>query len=364
MYPEVGGNEKHTSLYCKKVLKPLGFKVKNVFEYGFIADLKVPGAKKTIAFRADMDALPIEENNAHSYVSKNKHVAHICGHDAHMAILLLLAKLLTQNISALKVNVRLVFQPCEEQYPGGARGMIAGGALKNVSEIYGLHMASLLPVKTIATRVGPFFASSDEFEVIIQGKSCHAAHPEYGLNPLFAATTVLTEWQKMLPHIPAKLPIILTPTICQGGTATNVIPETIKIAGTMRTFDQALRKKILELMRKSLQKLSRFGYKYKIKIFPGYDSLVNSKAGVARIISAAKDILPAASINTKFKPVRYAEDYSYYLQKVPGAFFLLGCGNKRKKITAPLHAVNFNIDEDAISYGAAIMLNLALKVKS
>jgi amidohydrolase len=355
-HPELSGCEKNTSLYCQKILKELGYTVKQYENFGFIADLDIQNANKRIAFRADMDALAIRECNEHEYVSKNPGVAHMCGHDAHMAIALMAAKLLVENKDQVKVSLRFIFQPHEEELPGGSLEMIKQGCLEGVDEIYGLHNASNLQVGELATSVGALTAASHTFDVVVRGKSCHAARPEEGLDPLYAVTKMITDWKTNIAEFIK--PAVFGVTTVASGDAINVIPHVAKFSGIFRVFDQSTEEYIKQYIDKDLVGLRSQGYGCEIEYHAGYDALVNGEYGVGRVISAAKNFLNVNNINDKVGPFTFAEDFCYYLQHKPGAFFLLGCGNVEKGIVAPVHSANFDIDEDVIPIGAAIFCEL------
>jgi amidohydrolase len=354
-YPELSLKEQQTSAYCQQILQELGYRITPVWGYGFVADKLTPGAQKTIGWRADMDALPIQEKNSHDFISKNPGVTHACGHDGHMTVALTAARLIAEHQQSLSVNVRFIFQPSEETPPGGALNMIAEGCLDGVDEIYGLHNDPGTPVGSIRLRNGPLLAAGDRFDLWIKGRGGHAARPHDNLDPVIAGAELITQWQSIISRrINPAHPAVLSVTQFKAGDVFNVIPDTAFLAGTVRTFHPTDRQLIQDLMLISLEDLHRKGYQTEFKYTLGYDPVINHRQGVQRIVQAAEKVLGAERVDSATDPEGWAEDFTYYLQHRPGAFFLLGSGNVEKGITAPLHSTRYDFDEAAISYGAAI----------
>ena len=359
-HPELSLKEQQTSSYCQHVLHELGYRVEPCWKHGFIADYHLDATAKTIAFRADMDALPIQENNRHDFISRYQQVAHLCGHDAHMAIALTTAKLLVDNKSQLKNNVRFIFQPSEELPPGGALGMIEQGCLSDVDEIYGLHNDPGTPVGQIKTRVGPLTAAADIFHLTIIGRGGHAACPQTVLDPIIAATQLITQWQSIISRrIDPNHPAILSVTTFQSGDTFNVIPDSANLSGTVRSFYATDRDLIQELMHNTLQSLVLQGYQVDFNYIRGYDPVINTKQGVDRLTEIASATIGQQQVDWQCQPQGWAEDFAYYLQHKSGAFYILGSGNEKNGITSPLHSTTFDIDEDCLPIGTAIMAGLA-----
>ena len=361
-YPELSLQEKNTASYCKKILTEMGYEIKQSWGEGFTADLRVNDSFKTIAIRADMDALPIQEKNTHDFVSKNEGAAHMCGHDTHMTIALTTAKLLSKNKPALKNNVRFIFQPSEELMPGGAPGMIEKGCLEGVAEVYGLHNDPGTQVGNIRLCEGAMMAAGDKFNLSIVGKGGHAARPHDCLDPIIAGANLVTQWQSQIARrINPAHPAVLSVTKFQSGDTFNVIPDAAELSGTIRTFYDEDRQLIQNLMQDALLSLEKMGYQCHFNYTRGYDAVVNHAENVATLVKAATPIIGADAIDAKTEQVGWAEDFAYYLQHRPGTFFFLGSGNKDKNITAPLHSAQFDIDEDALAVGAAIFTKLLMK---
>jgi len=357
-HPEISGQEKQTSEYCQKILKELGYQITLYPDYGFIADLDIPNTHKKIAFRADMDALPAEEKNTHDYLSKNSEAAHLCGHDAHMAIALTAANLFMKNREKLHNSIRFIFQPYEEVTPGGALSMIKQGCLNDIDVIYGLHNDPSLPTGTIATRAGVLTAHAQIFHATIKGKSGHAARPETGLNPIPAMNRILNDWQ--LDLIPNIKPAIFNITTLEAKQAINIIPETANFSGLLRLFDHETEKKIKTYIQNSFESLKKENYHFHYEYDISYPSIINTQENVHQLLTVAKNILKKQNIIDNIEPVAWSEDFSYYLQKIPGAFFLLGSSDPKKKVKSALHACDFDIDENCLSIGAAIFAALGL----
>lgn len=361
-HPELSLQEQQTAQYCAQVLTELGYTITPSWGFGFTADLTPHPGRERIALRADMDALPIQEQNTHDFVSQHPHIAHMCGHDAHMAIVLTAAKILVERQDQLPGNVRLLFQPSEETAPGGAPGMIAAGCLDGVSEVYGLHNFPNIPVGQIHIRIGALMAACDVFELTVTGRGCHAARPQDGLDPIYALAQLITQWQSIISRrINPTTPAILSVTQLRAGSALNIIPDAAQCGGTIRTFAEADRCLIQDLMQQSLDALTRQGYHCAFTYTRGYDAVVNAAPGVARVVAAARPIIGDTQINSQCEPSAAAEDFAYYLQHRPGAFFFLGSGNASAGITESLHSPRFNLDENCLTFGSAIMAGLVLQ---
>jgi amidohydrolase len=259
-------------------------------------------------------------------------------------------------------SVRFLFQPCEETPPGGALGMIANGCLDGVDEVFGLHNDPGTLIGRVRLRAGAMTAAADRFQLTVRGRGCHAARPQDGLDPIPAMCGVVQEWQTIISRrLDPVHPVVVSVTQFNAGTTFNIIPDTATICGTVRTFHESDRKIIEQQMRASLVGLEARGYSCEFEYARGYDSIVNHASGVRRVADVARRVLgEPTSVDDNTDPVAWGEDFSYYLQKVPGAFFFLGSGNPMKGITEPLHSARFDVDEDCLPIGAAIMAGLVL----
>lgn len=325
---------------------------------------KNPG-KRVVALRADMDALPILEANEVPYKSKNEGVMHACGHDAHTASLLGTARILSELRTDFEGTVKLIFQPGEELYPGGASIMIKEGVLENPSpaSIFGQHVHPPLEAGKIGLRPGMYMASTDELYVTVKGKGGHGALPQDCIDPVVITAHIITALQQIVSRkADPTIPSVLTfGKINSTGGATNIIPNEIKLEGTFRTMDEAWRKQAHKLMRSMARNIAKgMGGACKFKILVGYPTLINDDELTAKTKQFAIEYL--GQDNVVDLPIRMtAEDFSYYSQKMPACFYRLGTGNKKRGITSPIHTNTFDIDEKSLEVGSGLMAWMAIK---
>jgi amidohydrolase len=356
-HPETAFSENWTHDFIEKKLKDLGYKPKTLNKTGLIAD--IGKGKKRIALRADMDALPITEENSLPYKSRNKGFMHACGHDTHMAMLLGVGKLLSSKKNP--PPVRLIFQPSEEKIPGGAKGMIKEGALKDISEIYAIHIEPEGEVGTLTLKSGIMLAAADEMEITIKGRGAHAAEPHKAVDPIYASALFINQTQGLVSRkADPKSPFVISICTINGGTAFNIIPEEVKMSGTVRTIDQELWEKAPGLIGNILKGLNlSLGIDYELSYQRGYPIMKNDTEKTEGLIKTAKNIFK--NIEIMENPIMGGEDFAYYLQEVPGTFVFMGAANKKKGIKSKLHSSNFIIDEDALPLGSALLYSLATK---
>ncbi len=369
MYPELSNREFKTSEFVADYLKRLGLKVKRgIAKTGVVALIEGRRKSPVVALRADMDALPIQEKNNVPYRSRVKGVMHACGHDAHTTILLITAKILSSMKDQLPGTVKLIFQPAEEGPPpgeeGGAPLMIKEGVLENphVDAIFALHVNPKLRVGKVSFKCGAFFANADRFIVEIRGKSSHAAYPHLGIDAIYAASLAVVEFQALVSRIvDPRQPAVLTVGKIEGGRRFNVLAEKVVMEGTVRTFSFETRRKIKEGMRGILDGLSRsLEINYRLDYLEGTPFVKNDE----RLCSLAEKVFTQMLgqenvVKTGFETV--AEDFAYYTHRVAGFLYWLGVGNPEKGITSGLHTPTFNIDEQALKIGPALMSSLALE---
>jgi amidohydrolase len=362
-YPELAFEEYETSaLVCKKLE---AYKIpfeKNIAKTGVVGILKGKNPeKKCIALRADMDALPIDEANDIDYKSRHKGKMHACGHDVHTANLLGVAKILSQLKSELEGTVKFIFQPSEEKMPSGAAAMIAAGVLENPKPdiILALHVSPELDTGKIGFCSGPFMASADEIYITVTGKGGHAARPQEVINPLYTASKILLAFENSTD---LTKPVVLTFGSIEGKGATNIVPDTVTMAGTLRCFDELLRKEMQQFIRTTAQQIAlNNNCSCNIHIVQGYPVLVNDLAITekAKIFSAEY----VGTNNIVELPIRMgAEDFAFYSQQVPACFFRIGVGNAAKGITAAIHTSTFNVDEKALEISAGLMAWLTINL--
>ena len=362
MYPELGMEEFRTQRKICEYLDEFGILHKKMAKTGVVGEIKGKNAFKTIALRADIDALPILEKNDVSYRSKNHGVMHACGHDAHTTILLGVAKILSEKKDELKVNVRFIFQPAEETV-GGAEPMIKEGVLEGVDAIFGLHVSSLIEKGSVEYRYKQMNASSDSIEIEVQGRSAHGAYPGDGVDAIVITAQLITAMQSIVSRIDARDSAVLTVGMIEGGTAPNIIADSVKLTGTLRTLDPKIRELVKEKLKILVDTLPvSMGGKGKLKIGRGYSTLINDDKMVELIKKNATDILGAENVIEKEKANMGVEDFGYYLEKIPGVFFYLGVKNEKKGITASAHNECFDIDEEALHLGVAIQILNVLSV--
>ncbi len=359
-HPELSLQEQNTSQYCQQVLKDLGYQISSAFGYGFVADLAIPGAKKRIAFRAEMDALPVLEQNQHEFISVNQGVAHVCGHDVHMAVALFTAKILAESKADLACHVRFIFQPSEEEIPGGALGMIQAGCLEGVDAIYGLHTLPQAQVGEIWIRQGTLMGTSSPFDVKVIGKGCHAGCPSEGLSPISAAAEIIAVWQALPNEIVEQYPPIVSVTAVHGGNSHNIIPESIELKGALRAFSRQDLEQVQAKIRSHCQALEQRGYQIALHFQESYECVVNQAYGFKQVLQAAAKV-PGLLVKQDIAPVNFVEDFCYYLNQCPGAFYFLGGGNPAKHIVHPLHSPHYDVDEAALVVGTSVMTMLAME---
>ncbi len=361
--PELSGQEENTARFIAAELRKMGFApIERVGDtYGLLAEVRVNDGP-VLALRADFDALPIQEETGVDYASTVPGVMHACGHDAHTAMLLGAAQLLRQHEGRLKRSVRLVFQPHEEQFPGGASAVIAGGALKGAEAIFGIHVCANLRSGEVGTRAGPFMAAVNPFEMVITGKGGHAAMPDQCADPVVAAAHVIVALQTIVSRsVPITEPVVVSVTQVQAGSADNIIPNEAKLAGTIRTFDERLRTQVCDRVREmALAVAKAHQATADVRISRGYPVLVNDTALVERAFAAARSLGIDEQRLLTLAPQGGGEDFAYYCQEVPGAFVFLGAANEAKGCVYPHHHPRFNIDEDILPWGAALHAQFAL----
>ncbi len=366
-HPELSYQEYETSKFVQQRLTELGipFEVKATTGVVGLIKGKNPDSR-IIALRADMDALPIKEENDIPYKSKNEGVMHACGHDVHTTCLLGAAKILKELSNEWEGSVKLVFQPGEEKNPGGASLMIKDGVLENPKPqaILALHVNTILEVGQLSFRGGKVMASADELYFTIKGKGGHAASPQLIIDPILISSHLIVALQQLISrHNNPFNPSVLSITAFNGGNTTNVIPNEVKLMGTFRAMDETWRFKAHELMRKLTHDLVQsMGGEADLHIDVGYPCVMNNERLTAEAMALAETYM--GNENVSETELRMgAEDFGYYAQVIPACFFRLGTMNKAKGITAGVHTPVFNIDESAIEIGMGIMACMGAAVR-
>ena len=354
-HPELGFEEFRTSAKIEEYLTQMGLEVHHIAKTGIYADIKGEDSSLKIALRADIDALPIQDNKTCSYRSTIDGKMHACGHDAHTTILLGVAKILSQTPPPC--DIRLMFQPAEET-DGGALPMIEEGVLEGVNGVLGLHVDTEIPVGQIAIKHGAMNASSDMITIKLFGKSGHAAYPDKGVDTIVMAASLIQNLQTIISrNIDGRTSAVLSLGTIHGGVARNVIADSVVIEGTIRTLDPVVREYINKKVEKMISDTaSLFGGTGEYIRQQGYTSLINHDSVVDIIKSVGATILGTENVITKKLPNMGVEDFAYFLEEREGAFFYLGVGNKSKNISAPGHDKDFDIDEDALILGVELQL--------
>jgi amidohydrolase len=363
-HPELSMQEKNTSAFIASRLQKLNIEFETGWAgYGITAWIKGKNPdKKTIAFRADMDALPIHEKNAVEYKSKNEGVMHACGHDVHSSCLLGMAAILNHFKNDFEGTALLIFQPSEERFIGGAQLMIEQGWLKKYhpASIIALHVYPSMEAGKVGFHAGKYMASADEIYITVKGKGGHAAMPAETLNPLFVAAKLLNRYEDLIKTFSdQKIPTVLSFGKMTADGATNVIPDELKIEGTFRTMDEAWRKVVHEEINKIATEVAdEYKTEIEITIPEGSPCLINDFTLTGNTKKAAQEFL--GEKNVEDLDIRMtSEDFAFFSEKLPVCFFRLGTGNKSENIISPVHTATFNIDENALEIGAGLLAYIA-----
>ena len=362
--PELSFEEYETSAYIKSVL--INWKIpfiEDIADTGIVVLLKGKNpTAKTIALRADFDALPITEMNNVEYCSQNKGVMHACGHDAHTASLLGVIKILDILRNEWEGSVKFIFQPAEEQYPGGAQQMISEGVLDNpkVQKIFGQHVFPDLEEGKVGFCAGKYMASADEIQIVVTGYGGHAALPDTYNNPIIGAAKLIISLEDHFAPF-RSIPSVFAIGFVQGNGYCNVIPDKVELKGTFRTLDEEFRG-LAHLQMKEIAKniAEEYNFEINFEIRKGYPSLYNNEALTNQAILHAKEYMGDENV-VDLSHRMTAEDFSYYSYEVPSCFYRLGTANISKGITYGLHTSRFDIDENSLKIGMGLMAYLAIK---
>ncbi|MDR0823171.1 MAG: amidohydrolase [Endomicrobium sp.] len=352
--PELSRQEYQTAKFIEGELDKLHIPHKRVAKTGVVGILKTGKAGKTIALRADIDALPIQEENNISYKSKNAGIMHACGHDNHLAIVLGAAAYLVQNKKDLQGNVKFIFQPSEE-ISGGAKAVLKAGAFKNpkVDIVLGAHVSPRIKSGKIGIKFGAMMASVDRFHIEILGFMAHGAHPHLGKDAITAAAEFILSVQTIVSReIDPLQPAVITLGKISGGDSYNIICKNISIDGTVRTLNSEVRKHIKAAIIKRLKSLAlAHDIKYKLDYFDNAKPLINNQKIADFCLKTAQEFYGKNNVIIIEKPVMGGEDFSEYLEVAEGNFLNIGT-NKNKQTAYPHHNSKFNVDEDALPKAA------------
>ncbi|WP_107840855.1 amidohydrolase [Metasolibacillus meyeri] len=362
-HPELSFHEHQTADYIEKVLQTFHhLQISRPTPTSVMA--RLIGAKhgQTLAIRADIDALPIDEETNLQFTSQTAGAMHACGHDGHTATVLGVAKVLSAHQAELAGEVRFIFQHAEELPPGGAKEMIAAGVMDNVDAIIGAHLQSPIEVGKVGVIVGPMLASPDIFNITIHGKGGHAAEPHTFIDSIAIGSQIVTNLQHLVSrYVKPTEPLVLSVTQFNAGYTHNVIPENATLGGTVRCIQPALREDIRKQMEQIVKGITEaHGATYDFSYHYGYDPLVNDAAITALVAEAITELYGEDALYT-IQPNMAADDFSAFLQYAPGTYFNIGAGNKAKGIVYPHHHSKFTIDEGALLIGMNVFLAATVK---
>jgi len=357
-HPEVAFREQRTSAIIREFLQKIGIPVTPCAGTGLKAILEgLPGGR-TVALRADMDALPLKEEGDKEYISENPQAAHACAHDGHMAIIMGAAKVLAQRKKEFKGRVVFLFQPAEELPPGGAKTMVEEGALDGVDAVFGLHLWQPLPTGFIGLVKGPMMAQADNFSIVVRGKGGHGSAPHLTVDPILVASHIVVNAQSVVSRsIDPLKPAVVSFGIVKGGTAYNIIPGEVTLNGTVRSFESSIQSLAEKRLKEIAEETCRaFGATAEFSYKKGYPALVNHGAMVDFVVDVARKTLGEECVKS-IDPIMGGEDFAYFLQKVPGAFLFFGMGDET---IFPHHHPGFDIDEAALPKATLLMTSIVL----
>ncbi len=365
-HPELAFEEVRTSGIVAQRLRSLGLEVQTGVAKTGVVGLLQGGASgadaKTIAIRADMDALPIHELNSVDYRSQTDGKMHACGHDGHTSILLTVADVLSKRRAELTGNVKFIFQPAEEQI-GGAEPMVKEGALNGVDGIIGLHLISNHRLGMVGVRAGTVFASADRFVLTVHGKGGHAAMPNGAVDPIVASAYIITALQTLISReVSPFSPAVVTIGTINAGTAFNIIPETAVLQGTMRAYSVEDREKLLRRISEVASGIATsLGATCDIENFDGCPPCTNDPAMTELVRKAAVATVGEKNVDTSENVLTAgSDDMGVFLNTVPGCYFIVGSGNRTKETDYPHHHPRFNVDEDALPTAVEVLTRAAL----
>jgi len=358
-HPEVAFEEHRTSSVIREFLESLGMPVESFAKTGLRGTLEGKPGGRTVALRADIDALPLKEEGEKEYISQNPEATHACGHDGHMAILMGAAKLLSQKTDSFQGKVVFLFQPSEERIPGGAKQMIEEGALEDVNAIFGLHLWQLLPTGCVGIVKGAMMAQPDKFSIVVKGKGGHGSMPHQTVDPILVASHLVVNIQSIVSrNVDPLKPAVVSFGTVNGGTIYNIIPSEVSLTGTLRSFDSSIQSLAEERLKEITETTCKaFGAAAEFQYEKGYPPLVNDEDMADFVLEVAKSTLGEEKIKD-IDPVMGGEDFAYFLQKIPGAFLFFGMGDGME---FPHHHPAFDFDEKALPQATLLMTSLALE---
>lgn len=359
-HPCLSYHEEQTRDYICSQLESAGIDYRLCGKNGIVAKLTGEDSSRCIAFRADFDALPIQEPEGLEYRSLNPGVMHACGHDFHAASLLSLARILKQHPKWLKCSAQFIFQYAEELPPGGAKPMIEDGCLEGVSKIYGLHVSEEIPTGSVGVRCGKYMAASDAFFIDFTGEGGHGSRPSEAMDTVSAAATAITQINAVISRFVSPLnDAVISVCKIHGGETYNIIPECVKLEGTVRTYEAETAESIFGKIREIAEHSAHiYGANAQVRVEYGYPALVNSQEETETVAAVSEQLgIPIREI----PPTPVGEDFARYLQLIPGAFFRIGIRNEELGAVYPLHNKKFRLDESALETALKLCLGIYLK---
>lgn len=363
--PELARQEEKTSGLVADLLEEVGLEVREgVGGTGVVGLLKGANPGHVVALRADLDGLPVTEETGLPFASVHEGRMHACGHDGHMAMLLGAARVLADVREELHGQVKFLFQPAEEEgQTGGAAPLIEAGVLENpkVDFVFGLHVWPNLETGRIGYRPGPLLAATDTFYLVVKGRGGHGAKPHEAVDPVVVAAHLVVALQAIASREVDPLdPFVLTVGKLQAGTVHNVIPAEARLEGTLRTLNPETRRTLQERIERIASGVTAaYRATYDLRLEEGYPVTITDPTATERAVEVLREVFPGDAV-VEVPPTMGGEDFSRYLERVPGSFFFLGTGNEAEGLTAPIHSPHFQVDEEALPLGTAALARLAL----
>ncbi|MGE8018485.1 M20 metallopeptidase family protein [Peribacillus frigoritolerans] len=358
-YPELSGEEFETRKYIKQHLDKLNIEILNYEPPSIVGYLKGTEGSTTIALRADMDALPVEEEGEKSYISQKPGVSHVCGHDGHMAVLLAVAKWLSEHRREIKPNIVFIFQSSEEMSPSGAESLIRQGVLNEVDMIFGIHLWQPLQKGKIGIRSGAMMASVDDFRITIEGMGGHGASPHETVDSVYISSHIIGALQSIISRrIDPLNPAVISVGKMEAGTSYNIIPTKVSMYGAIRTLSNDTRHYICSEMKKVIEGIcNSFGANGSLELFGGLSPVMNDKE-MSHFVGKTVKTVFGTEVLVHVDPTMASEDFSCYLEKRKGAFIFVGTGGE--KSAYPHHHPKFDIDEDVLETAINLFIGLVL----
>lgn len=360
-HPELSFHEVETSNYIYNILESFGvYKLERLTPTSVLATLETGRPGKTIALRADIDALPIHEEAEVEFISETDGVMHACGHDAHTSMLLGAAEVIATMTDQLNGTLKLIFQHAEELAPGGAQELVKAGVMDGVDMVFGLHVAPMIPTGAVVYLDGPLTAASDAFILNIQGKGAHGSMPDLSIDPINIGVEIVNSINHIVSReINAFDTAVISIGKFAGGSAPNIIPDTVEIQGTVRTLLPDTRTFVEERIKSVIEHITAMhGATYELTYRHGYDSVRNNTEATEVVVEAAKKVVAVPQLLIEGKTIMGSEDFSAYTSVTPGSFFILGCGTKEEGYAYINHHPKFILDENAFTTGSEMFVQI------